>query len=82
LIDATGWLAHTTRAVLTGLRKRGYAVGIDRSHKERGSIYRINSDPTAEDNPAVVHSDDAQPSSATLPKKVERQGKSKARRAA
>jgi hypothetical protein len=23
---ATGWLAHTTRAALTGLRKRGYAV--------------------------------------------------------
>ena len=31
LIAATGWLAHTTRAALTGLRKRGYAVSIDRS---------------------------------------------------
>ncbi len=30
-----------------GLRKRGYAVAIDRSHKERGLIYFINSDPTA-----------------------------------
>src|SRR3984957_9178347 len=29
LIAATGWLAHTTRAALTGLRKRGYAVAID-----------------------------------------------------
>ncbi len=29
LVSATGWLPHTTRAALTGLRKRGYAVGID-----------------------------------------------------
>ncbi len=26
LIDATGWLPHTTRAALTGLRKKGYAI--------------------------------------------------------
>jgi hypothetical protein len=26
LTQATGWLPHTTRAALTGLRKRGYAV--------------------------------------------------------
>ena len=31
LSEAMGWLAHTTRAVLTGLRKRGYAVRLDRS---------------------------------------------------
>jgi hypothetical protein len=30
LVAATGWLPHTTRAALTGLRKRGYAVGIAR----------------------------------------------------
>ena len=41
LIAATGWLAHTTRAALTGLRKRGYAVAIDRSDGKRGSFYRI-----------------------------------------
>ncbi len=41
LIGATGWLAHTTRAALTGLRKRGYAVEIDRSDDKRGSFYRI-----------------------------------------
>jgi hypothetical protein len=39
LIVATGWLAHTTRAALTGLRKRGYAVAIDRSDDKRGSFY-------------------------------------------
>ena len=44
LVAATGWLPHTTRAALTGLRKRGYAVGIDRADKARGSVYRI--DPT------------------------------------
>lgn len=26
LVAATGWLPHTTRAALTGLRRRGYAV--------------------------------------------------------
>jgi hypothetical protein len=41
LIAATGWLAHTTRAALTGLRKRAYAVAIDRSNDKRGSFYRI-----------------------------------------
>ena len=41
LIAATDWLAHTTRAALTGLRKRGYAVAIDRSDDKRGSFYRI-----------------------------------------
>jgi hypothetical protein len=46
LIAATDWLPHTTRAALTGLRKRGYAVTIDRSDKERGSTYRARSDET------------------------------------
>ena len=46
LIAATGWLAHTTRAALTGLRKRGYAVAIDRSDDMRGSFYRIPADET------------------------------------
>jgi hypothetical protein len=26
LMEATGWLAHTTRAALTGLRQRGYVI--------------------------------------------------------
>jgi hypothetical protein len=46
LIAATDWLPHTTRAALTGLRKRGYAVTIDRSNKERGSTYCAQSDET------------------------------------
>jgi hypothetical protein len=40
LIDATGWLPHTTRAALTGLRKRGYAVIRERIDGGQ-SIYRI-----------------------------------------
>jgi hypothetical protein len=40
LIEATGWLPHTTRAALTGLRKRGYAVARERIDGG-DSIYRI-----------------------------------------
>ena len=40
LTEATGWLPHTTRAALTGLRKRGYAVVRERVHGGE-SIYRI-----------------------------------------
>ena len=43
LITATDWLPHTTRAALTGLRKRGYPVTLDRSDKARGSVYGIPS---------------------------------------
>lgn len=34
LIAATGWLPHTTRAALTGLRRRGFAL--DKSSRENG----------------------------------------------
>ncbi len=41
LTEATGWLPHTTRAALTGLRKRGYAVV--RGRVGAGdSVYRIS----------------------------------------
>jgi DNA-binding MarR family transcriptional regulator len=43
LTSATGWLPHTTRAALTGLRKRGLVV--ERTKEERrkriATIYRI-----------------------------------------
>jgi hypothetical protein len=35
-----GWLPHTTRAALTGLRRRGYAIERERLEKG-GSVYRI-----------------------------------------
>ena len=46
LIEATGWLPHTTRAALTGLRKRGFAVERFR-HETIGSLYRITSYPSS-----------------------------------
>ena len=42
LVDVTGWLPHTTRAALTGLRKRGYGVVLERK-EGKPSIYRISS---------------------------------------
>jgi hypothetical protein len=39
LIDATGWLPHTTRAALTGLRKKGHSIA--RAKREGVTCYRI-----------------------------------------
>jgi hypothetical protein len=41
MIAATGWLPHTTRAALTGLRKRGLPIERTRAAGEEGSSYRI-----------------------------------------
>lgn len=39
LIAATGWLPHTTRAALTGLRKKGHVI--ERSKRGDETCYRI-----------------------------------------
>ncbi|MGE0774553.1 MAG: DUF3489 domain-containing protein, partial [Sphingomonadaceae bacterium] len=39
IMAATGWLPHTTRAALTGLRKKGHAIARDR--RDDVSCYRI-----------------------------------------
>jgi hypothetical protein len=39
LMAATGWLPHTTRAALTGLRKRGFKIELTK--KAAGSVYHI-----------------------------------------
>jgi hypothetical protein len=39
LMAATGWLPHTTRAALSGLKKRGYKIA--RSRSERITRYKI-----------------------------------------
>jgi Protein of unknown function (DUF3489) len=45
MVEATEWLPHTTRAALTGLRKRGLTV--ERVKDEgRGSVYLIKSERT------------------------------------
>ena len=46
MIEATDWLPHTTRAALTGLRKRGHTVERVKDDA-RGSVYRVKSGPTA-----------------------------------
>ena len=39
LITSTGWLPHTTRAALTGLRKKGHVI--ERSKRGDETCYRI-----------------------------------------
>ena len=46
LMDATGWLPHTTRAALTGLRQKGFLVERTRPD-DAPSVYRIVADTTA-----------------------------------
>jgi hypothetical protein len=49
LIAATGWLPHTTRAALTGLRQRGFMLA--RSKGEDGrTLYRVRSTADALDS--------------------------------
>ena len=80
LVAATGWLPHTTRAALTGLRKRGYAVGIDRADKARGSVYRI--DPTEMGDDSVAPHVEAAPTCEAPPDRPERAASLRTRRAA
>ena len=40
LVIATGWLPHTTRAALTGLKKKGHAVSSDKVEGQT-RIYRV-----------------------------------------
>ena len=56
LTHATGWLPHTTRAALTGLRKRGYAVIRERIGAG-DSAYRISGFPAYREDYAVPQRD-------------------------
>ena len=40
MATATGWLPHTTRAALTGLKKKGHVIGSEKV-EGTGRIYRI-----------------------------------------
>lgn len=42
LAAATGWLPHTTRAALTGLRKKGHAIG--KARRDEATCYRIGTE--------------------------------------
>ncbi|HKX80142.1 MAG TPA: DUF3489 domain-containing protein [Novosphingobium sp.] len=39
MVDATGWLPHTTRAALTGLRKKGHVI--EKSKRDDVTCYRV-----------------------------------------
>ena len=41
IVAATGWLPHTSRAVLSGLRKAGFEIERQRVEGAVGSVYRI-----------------------------------------
>ena len=41
-----GWLPHTTRAALTGLRKAGFEISAEKPSNGQPSRYRIVANPT------------------------------------
>ncbi len=43
-----GWLPHTTRAALSGLRNSGYEVACEKLSNGKPSRYRITSKPAAD----------------------------------
>src|SRR4051812_12296563 len=49
LLSATGWLPHTTRAALTGLRKEGYEF-LKSKNEEGETVYRTEKAPPASFN--------------------------------
>jgi hypothetical protein len=53
LMQATGWLAHTTRAALSGLRKRGTVIERIRA-AGAPSCYRVNESPVSGQADAAV----------------------------
>lgn len=45
LVEATGWLPHTTRAALTGLRKRGFTIVSEKTAgSDHASVYRLHTE--------------------------------------
>jgi hypothetical protein len=50
LTKATGWLPHSCRAFLTGLRKKGHAI--TREDRDGGTAYRMSPIPASVDGSA------------------------------
>ena len=46
LVGATGWLPHTARAALTGLRRKGHAIHTRKRESDGRTVYRIAPAPT------------------------------------
>jgi hypothetical protein len=80
LVANTGWLPHTARAALTGLRKRGYTVVINRADKARGSVYRI--EPSEIDGDSAAPHTAAEATGKARPDRPERSASPRSRRAA
>jgi hypothetical protein len=82
LIAVTDWLPHTTRAALSRLRKRGYAVTINRSNTERGSAYRARFGENIDIGGAAAQSDDLPTMSAPPKSKNARRAENHSQRTA
>src|SRR5215203_3583973 len=55
MVEATGWLPHTTRAALTGLRYKGYAIARGKNARAE-TVYRIDvPSPAASSTGAEAH---------------------------
>ena len=67
LTQATGWLAHTTRAAITGLRKRGYAVTRERIAAGE-SVYRMSGAPDDSGDRVAVQTEAVDGRRASKPK--------------
>ena len=64
LVARTGWLPHTTRAMLTGLRKKGFGLARTRG-EDQVTRYRIATMPTGGESPNNVRSEAAGTDAAT-----------------
>lgn len=45
IVEATGWLRHSARAVFTGLRRKGFAI--EKQKADGTTRYAITAEPTA-----------------------------------
>lgn len=45
LSEKMGWQSHSTRAALSGLRKAGYVIGVEKAAKGKPACYRITGAP-------------------------------------
>ena len=82
LVASTDWLPHTTRAALTGQRKRGSLVALDRSDKKRGSTYFIRVDQIIAAGMDAARADNPRSEPVEQPEKGKRPALSRTRRAA
>lgn len=57
IVEATGWLPHTTRAAITGLRHAGYEITRAKDQEQAASIYRIDAAPVDAETSATAATD-------------------------